>query len=153
MADFRQHAAARVLWGILALVVVLAIGLRNARRTMLVLLPGVLAVVIDVALLRLIGERLSLFHLVSLLLVVGISIDYGLFFSREDADAGTRGRTLYGLVVCALSTVSVFGILATSKLPVLNGIGSTVAVGVALSFLAAALLARPVMAQSGSDSA
>ena len=95
------------------------------------------------AVLRLTGQLLSLFHLVSLLLVVGISIDYGLFFSRGDADADLRGRTFHGLSVCVLSTVSVFGILATSRLPVLNAIGTTVAVGVALSFLAAMLLARP----------
>ena len=151
MADFREHAATRVLWGLGAIVLVLALGLRSARRTLLVLLPGVLAIVIDVALLRMSGERLSLFHLVSLLLVMGISIDYGLFFSRADADAGMRGRTFHGLVVCALSTVSVFGILATSDLPVLHAIGSSVAVGVALSFLAAMLLARPAPAPGPSD--
>jgi predicted exporter len=143
MADFRQHAAVRVLWGVLGIVAVLAIGLRSARRTLRVLLPGLLAVLVTVAVLRLGGERLSLFHLVSLLLVVGISIDYGLFFSRGDADAGIRGRTFHGLVVCVLSTVTTFGILSTSQLPVLDAIGGTVAVGVAVSFLAAMLLARP----------
>ena len=152
MADFREHAAIRVLWGVLAIALVLGIGLRSARRTLLVLLPGLVAVVIDVAFLRMLGERLSLFHLVSLLLVVGISIDYGLFFSRGDPDPGMRGRTFHGLVVCVLSTVSVFGILATSRLPVLNAIGSSVAVGVALSFLAAMLLARPGPSPRPADS-
>ncbi|GMQ76672.1 MAG: MMPL family transporter [Gammaproteobacteria bacterium] len=152
MAGFREHAAIRVLWGVLAIALVLWLGLRSARRTILVLLPGLVAVIIDVALLRLTGELLSLFHLVSLLLVVGISIDYSLFFSRGEADAGMRGRTFHGLTVCVLSTVSVFGILATSRLPVLNAIGSTVAVGVALSFLGAMLLARPEPARGSSDS-
>jgi predicted exporter len=142
MEGFREHASIRVLWGILAIALVLALGLRSLRRVLRVILPGFIAVILDVAFLGLMGERLSLFHLVSLLLVVGISIDYGLFFSRGDADASMRGRTFHGLSVCVLSTVSVFGILATSSLPVLNAIGSTVAVGVALSFLAALLLAR-----------
>jgi len=150
MASFREHAATRVLWSILAIALVLWLGLRSARRTLRVLLPGFVAVIIDVAILRLTGELLSLFHLVSLLLVVGISIDYGLFFSRGDADAGMRGRTFHGLTVCVLSTVSVFGILATSRLPVLNAIGTIVAVGVALSFLAAMLLARPARGSSQS---
>lgn len=147
MADFREHAAIRVLWGIAAMVLVLALGLRSARRTLLVLIPGVLAVITDVALLQMAGQRLSLFHLASLLLVVGISIDYGLFFSRADTRAGMRGRTFHGLVVCALSTVSVFGILATSRLPVLNAIGTSVAAGVALSFVAALLLVRAAPAR------
>jgi predicted exporter len=147
MADFREHASTRVLWSLFAIALVLWLGLRSARRTLRVLLPGLVAVIIDVALLRMTGELLSLFHLVSLLLVVGISIDYGLFFSRGDADAGMRGRTFHGLTVCVLSTVSVFGILATSRLPVLNAIGTIVAVGVALSFVAAMLLARTAPAR------
>ncbi|MCK5362792.1 MAG: xanthomonadin transporter, partial [Gammaproteobacteria bacterium] len=151
MADFRGHASTRVLWSILAIALVLWLGLRSARRTLRVLLPGFVAVIIDVAVLRMTGELLSLFHLVSLLLVVGISIDYGLFFSRGDADAGMRGRTFHGLTVCVLSTVSVFGILATSRLPMLNAIGTIVAVGVALSFLAAMLLARPAPAPGSSE--
>ena len=143
MADFRRNAAARVLWGLAAIVLVLLVGLRDAGRTLRVLAPGLLAVLIDVAILRLAGERLTLFHLVSLLLVVGISIDYGLFFSRREAGADMRARTFHGLCICVLSTVMVFGILATSRLPVLNGIGTTVAVGVAVSFVAAMLLSPP----------
>lgn len=149
MADFRRHGATRVLWGLAAIILVLLVGLRSANRALRVLLPGLLAVLLDVAILLLLGERLSLFHLVSLLLVIGIGIDYGLFFSREETDAGMRARTFHGLVVCVLSTVSVFGILATSRLPVLHGIGFTVTVGVAASFLAAMILARPPGARPG----
>ncbi|NIM27964.1 MAG: MMPL family transporter [Gammaproteobacteria bacterium] len=144
MMDFRQHAFGRALWGLLAMVLVLWLGLRSAKRTIAVLAPGLLAVVIDIAALRMTGQLLSLFHLVSLLLVVGISIDYGLFFSRDDAHQRERARTFHGLVVCALSTVAVFGLLATSELPVLRAIGSTVAIGVSLSFVAALVIARPV---------
>jgi predicted exporter len=151
MADFRRHAAGRVLWGLLAMVLVLWLGLRSLRRTLVALAPGLLAIIIDVAVLRMAGQLMTLFHLVSLLLVVGISIDYGLFFSRDDADPAMRGRTFHGLVVCALSTVCVFGLLATSELPVLRAIGSTVAVGVTLSFLAALVLARPVGVRGASD--
>jgi predicted exporter len=152
MSDFREHASSRVLWGILAMALVLWLGLRSAGRTLAVLLPGFVAVIMVVAILRLTGELLSLFHLVSLLLVVGISVDYGLFFSRDDGDAGMRGRTFHGLTVCVLSTVSVFGILATSRLPVLHAIGTVVAAGVALSFLAAMLLARPAPARGSAQS-
>lgn len=143
MGDFRRHGSTRVAWGLAAIVVVLLVGLRDPGRTVRVLLPGLVAVLIDVAVLQLAGERLSLFHLVSLLLVVGIGIDYGLFFSRAEGDAAMRGRTFHGLFICVLSTVSVFGILATSGLPVLHGIGVTVSTGVALSFVAAMALSRP----------
>ena len=151
MRGFREHAFTRVVLGALAIVAVLWLGLRSASRAARVLLPGLLAILVDVALLRLAGEGLTLFHLVSLLLVVGIGIDYGLFFSRDDRDPRMRGRTFHGLVVCALSTVSVFAILATSELPVLDAIGTTVAVGVAASFLAALVLARPAEPRGSVD--
>lgn len=143
MSDFREHAFARVIWGLAAIVAVLWLGLRSPRRALLVVLPGLVAVLVDIAALNIAGERLSLFHLVSLLLVVGIGIDYALFFSRAEDDAHMRGRTFHGLLVCVFSTVAVFGVLATSELPVLRAIGTSVAVGVALSFLAALVLARP----------
>lgn len=151
MRDFREHAFVRAAVGLLAIGAVLWLGLRSMGRTARVLLPGLLAVAVDVAVLRLLGERLSLFHLVSMLLVVGISIDYSLFFSRDDRDPGMRGRTFHGLAVCALSTVSVFAILATSELPVLEAIGTTVAVGVAASFLAALALAPPAPERGPGD--
>jgi len=84
------------------------------------------------------GHLLSLFHLIALLLVMGIGIDYSLFFNRQEVDEEDRQRTLHSLLVCAISTVMVFGILASSEIPVLKAIGLTVSIGVFFSFLAAA---------------
>jgi predicted exporter len=91
------------------------------------------------------GERLSLFHLVSLLLVLGIGVDYGLFFSRPDADPDLRRRTLHALLVCCGSALTVFGMLSTSALPALRAIGLTVTLGVAASFIVALVAARPLL--------
>jgi predicted exporter len=79
---------------------------------------------------------MNLFHLISLMLVLGIGIDYSLFFSREAGDDRTCRATLHALTLCALSTVSVFAILAVSSIPVLHAIGLTVAIGVSMSYLA-----------------
>jgi predicted exporter len=46
-------------------------------------------------------------------------------------------------VVCVLAAVLVFGLLATSALPVLRAIGLTVALGVALHFCLSIQMARP----------
>jgi predicted exporter len=87
------------------------------------------------------GEvQLTIFHLVALMLVVGIGIDYSLFFSRQEASTEDSRRTFHALAVCALSTSSVFAILASSAIPVLNAIGLTTAIGVIVSFLAAMVL-------------
>ena len=153
MSSFRERALIRVSWGALVIALVLWVGLRDPRRVLLVMLPGLCAIVVDIALLLQLGETLSLFHLVSLLLVLGISIDYGLFFSRGDDSVEMRVRTFHGLTVCVVSTVTVFGVLAWSELPVLGAIGATVAIGVTVSFATAMLLAQHALPRRASATA
>ena len=140
---FRTETLQRIQWASLLIIVVLAIGVRSARGLLAALLPVSLAIIVTMAILLVAGQSLSLFNLVALLLVFGIGIDYGLFFSREENDAPMRRRTFHALSICAISTVSVFGILSFSAVPVLQDIGITVWLGVLLSFVFSYLLAQP----------
>jgi predicted exporter len=133
---FRQAALTHLGWGALLIILLIGLAGRSLRRLVQVVLPLSAALALTLALQHALGERLSLFHLTSLLLVAGIGIDYGLFFSRRDS-ASERGRTLHALSVCAISTVTVFAILALSQLPVLHAIGSTVFIGVSAAYLLA----------------
>lgn len=137
---------ARVL-GVLALaagLLVLTIGLalRSWRRSVRVLAPMALSLLLSVAVLRAAGVELNLFHLVSLMLAAGLGLDYALFFERAGTEPRERRRTLHAILVCAGSTGLVFGVLGLSSIPVLRAIGSTVALGVAANFLLALLIAR-----------
>ena len=144
VADFRDATLVRLSWGALLITLALWLGLKSLRRVLAVLLPVLLAIVMDVAVLLCLGERLSLFHLVSLLLILGIGLDYSLFFSRSGDDPAVRRRTFHALLVCSGSTLAVFGMLALSALPVLKFIGQTVAIGVLTSFCMALTLARVI---------
>jgi len=95
-----------------------------------------------VALLLLLGKKLSLFNLVALLLVVGIGLNYALFFNRPQSGDEEQRRTLLSLAVCSATTLSAFGALAFSETPVLNAIGITVTLGTVLSLLLAAALSK-----------
>lgn len=126
--------------GLAAMTLLLWWGLRDAAMVGRVLVPPLLAILFVVTFLTVIGERLSLFHLVSLLLVLGIGLNYALFFNRPFADAEEQRRTWLSLTVCMLATLSAFGALAFSRTPVLHAIGLTVALGAAGSLLMAAIL-------------
>ncbi|MFZ1642341.1 MAG: hypothetical protein WAV07_13120, partial [Candidatus Contendobacter sp.] len=145
VAGFRDATLIRLGWGVALIVAVVWVGLRSWRLVAAALLPVALALIFTVAALLALDERLSLFHLVSLLLVLGIGVDYGLFFSRPGADPDLRRRTLHALLVCCGSALTVFGMLATSALPALRAIGLTVSLGVAASFIAALVAARPLL--------
>ena len=139
---FRREALAQAGWGAALIVVLLAVGLRSGARALHVALPAAAALILTVAVLVVFGERLSVFHLVALLLVLGIGLNYALFFERVAVDDDDRARTRLSLAVCSTSTIVTFGFLALSSTPVLHAIGSTVALGAVLALLMSALWAR-----------
>ncbi len=125
-------------FALLSLVMVAA----GARRAMLILPPVILGLVATVAVLRLLGIELTLFHLIALMLAAGLGMDYALFFGHADAGDDQR-RTLHAVLISAISTALVFGLLATSSIPVLKAIGLTVGIGVVAQFALSLLMARP----------
>lgn len=121
--------------------------LRSPASLLAVLLPVPLALFADLVVLSLLGQRVSLFHLVSLLLVVGTTNDYSLFFNRADPDPINRKQNCRALLLCWATTVAGFGLLSLSSLYVLKAIGSTLTIGVTAGLLFAALLAVPDLPQ------
>jgi predicted exporter len=137
----REHILRSVAVALLALISVVVTALRRPRRVLRVIVPLALALAVVVAVLRTAGVSLDLFALISLVLVAGLGLDYALFFERAGIAPDERRRTLHAVLVCAASTLTVFGLLATSSLPVLRSIGFTVGLGVLASFLFAVWLA------------
>jgi predicted exporter len=133
--SYRHEAVSHALIGAAAIVVLLLGALRSPRRVVFVLLPLVAAVVVTTSVILVSGTRLSIFHLVGLLLVVAVGSNYALFFDRETISLLDRGRTLVSIIFANVSTMIGFGILSLSSVPVLDAIGSTVALGAFLSLV------------------
>jgi predicted exporter len=143
LGAYRERALA--LWGLgLGLIVVaLFLHLRSAARVLHVIAPIAAAVAATLAVLLAAGTKLTLFHLIAALLVVGVGSNYALFFEREPPDEAERRATAVTVMVCAATTILVFALLAGSHVPVLRMMGSTVAIGVSLSLAFSAFIARP----------
>lgn len=133
--SYRQEALVLLGWGALALIAVLMTGLRSLQALLRVVVPVALSVLATIVLLVATGGALSLFNMLSLLLVAGIGLDYALFFNRYSAVMEDRAKTLQAIIICSGTTICVFAALAMSEMPVLRGIGLTVTVGAFLSLL------------------
>jgi predicted exporter len=142
---YRQEALILALLGSVAITVLLAVGLRSVRSVTVVVIPLTAAVVITMALLTALGQQLSIFHLVGLLLVVGVGSNYSLLFERPEPSEVLRERTVASVTIANLCTVIGFGILSFSSIPVLHGIGMTVAIGAFLSLVFSAVLGRHLL--------
>jgi predicted exporter len=143
LSVFRDEAFSLLALGsgvILLLLAAFRYPLLGIARIFLVL---ALSIVITMAMLSLAGEKLTMLHILAALLVVGLGLDYTIFFSWPDADEQQRSRTRQALLVCMASTVLVFGLLAGSAIDLLRAIGLTVALGAGATFAAAyAILSR-----------
>ena len=136
----------RMLWSLavaaVLLIAVVSLALRDARRAVRVLAPMLLTTLIIVTVLQASGVSLTLFHLIALILAAGLGLDYALFFEHAAHDPAEQRRTLHAILVCSLSTLMVFALLATSSLPVLQAIGTTVSIGVVSNFVLAMLMTQ-----------
>ena len=142
MMEYRDRTVQLLGWGAVAIAVALGIGLKSIPQLWRVLVPIVAGLIVVTGIVNLSGESLSLFHVATLLLVIGLGLDYALFFNRAEDHGEGRRRTVFGLLVCSTTTILVFGVLAFSTIPVLHAIGMTAACGSLCCLLFAGCLAE-----------
>jgi predicted exporter len=131
-ARYLQQAAWQAGLGAAAVVALLALTLKSARRLGEVLLPVAAATVVVLAALAASGDALGILHLVGLLLTVAIGSNYALFFAHLRRAPAVDVDTLASLLLANLTTVIAFALLATSRIPVLHAVGIVVAPGALL---------------------
>ena len=141
VASYRTRILQALLVASLLLVLTITIALRSVRRAFHVLAPMTLATFLVLAVERVAGIEISLFHLVALILAGGLGLHYALFFERDTGDPAEQRRTLHATIVCVLSALLVFGMLAWATIPVLRAIGLTVSLGVVFHFCLSILMA------------
>jgi predicted exporter len=122
--------------------VLLYAGLRSVALVLRAAAPVAAAVIMTTATLLAVGERLTIFHLVAMLLVVGVGLNYALFFNRERRDEAERDLTLLAVFLAYAATLLAALALAFSVTPVLRAIGVTTALGATFAFVASAALSR-----------
>ena len=139
VSTYREEMINFLSVGVVAIMIILVFALRSPKACLRVLFPVATTTLAVVAVLHSVDERLSLFHLASILLVVGIGLDYALFFNRDHESETERIQTIFAVLVCSVTTILVFGLLALSQTPVLHSIGSTAALGAFCCFLFSSL--------------
>lgn len=140
-SGYLHEAITLSLGGLAVIVALLLVVFRSPARVLRTIAPLAAAVVTVTAGLALLGQQLIILHLIGLLLVVAVGSNYALFFDRPDADAPIAPRTLASMLLANLTTVAGFGLLAFSNVSILQAMGATVAPGVILALMYAAIFA------------
>lgn len=136
MRDYRGGAIKTVSFAALIIVVLLWLQRRQPSQVLWIAMSVASGLLLTIAVVTAMHNQLTVIHLVALLLVTGLGLDYALFLSRTESDA-ERDASNKAVLACAVSTTVAFGILAGSSIPVLKFLGLTVAAGSASNYLVA----------------
>ena len=134
-AEFRSTSLRQVLVGSFLVALVLLLRYRAWRPALASILPSLLVVVVLLGGFAAFGVETNLLHVISLMMVMGMGVDYGIFLVDTHHDRRAFGSTMLSLLLSCLTTVFVFGALAISEHPALRAMGVTTGVGVLLAFL------------------
>jgi predicted exporter len=137
-ARFRVQTLQAILIGHGLILLILFFRYRRIRPVLATLIPAVLAGAATMGVLGILRVDTNLLHVLSLLMVLSMGVDYTVFLVEcgREKDIGPTTTSLWG---AAVTTMLSFGLLALSRTQALRAIGLTVGIGTALSFLLAPL--------------
>jgi uncharacterized protein len=117
----------------LAMALLVGLFFRSLAAIVAVLAP-VLAALAAMALFCLSqGSELNTMHLLMAIMVIGLSVDYGIFVVCAGL-ARSRGSSARAVAICAASSLLGFGVLAFAVHPALHALGVTVLVGIGVAW-------------------
>ena len=131
LSDYRKRTS-----GLLMLAYVLIFGLlsilKGIKKATWLLLPTLTATVVSLGLLGFFNQPISLFHILALFLILGIGVDYALFYESAGSNPTITG---HAVLISAISTLLSFGSLALSQTPAMQWFGLMVFLGILMTAL------------------
>ncbi len=136
-SDYRVRTLELVGAGLIAVFAMVWFRYRRLRLALAAFLPALFAAIATLGLLGLLGMQANLMHLVALLLILSIGVDYGVFMVEHRRMSEGLSATFLSIVVACGTTMLSFGLLAMSSNPALRALGTAVGAGVVLAMLLA----------------
>jgi hypothetical protein len=142
---------------IVLVVVYLLIQFRSLTDSLLSILPALFSMICLLAFMRLFGQKLNMVNLISIPLLIGIDVDYGIFLvslarvaQRGDGNDWERHvfASCQAILLCGATTVLGFGSLAFTSVPAIRSLGWAVGVGVISCLVGTLFLLFPILARS-----
>ncbi|MBU0538927.1 MAG: hypothetical protein KKF24_00540 [Gammaproteobacteria bacterium] len=119
-----------------AFLIIFSLGIIAIYRTRAAAPLAALSITITASIALGAGGGISLFHILALLLVIGLSVDTSIFY----LELGLNTETWLAASLAAITSILAFGLLALSDVPVLHQFGSVVFAGLVCTWLISPLV-------------
>lgn len=134
LGNYRKHMTLWVLIAVAVATVIMVLRYRSAVWR--IITPSLMGSCVALLLINSIAGGINLFHMMALLLVLGVGLDMGIFLH----DASHRKETWAAVTLSALTSLLAFGLLALSTTPVLHHFGLAVLLGLSITWLITPLM-------------
>lgn len=110
-------------------------------RAIWISIPPLLAATCSISIISLLGYPINLFNILALFLVLGIGVDYSIFYEETNRNRSMNNNVIsLAVLLSSATTILSFGLLAFSRFPFLKSFGLTVLIGITLSYLLSPLV-------------
>jgi predicted exporter len=133
--DVRRNTIAMLALGFLLVGLTLFARYRSPRLVLAALVPAFLGGAGAVIVVGAAFGALNLLHLVAVLLVLSMGVDYGIFMVEGRRNRDERVSSLVSVATATSTTLLSFGLLALSTSPALRALGATITVGLTLTMI------------------
>jgi len=123
--DFKRF----LLYATLIVLFLLILLFRNIKKIIIALLPVLTGLIFMFGMMSFLEISLNLFNIVAIILVIGLSVDYGIFMTCHCFEIQNKS-TITAVFVSGLTTIAGFGTLVLGSHPSLHSIGLTVLLGI-----------------------
>ncbi len=124
--------------------IITLISFRSLRATAAVLAPVISALSAMAVFSAVTGRELNMMHLLMGIMVIGLSVDYGIFtvYSKRKQSSNS---SLLAVSICAISSLIGFGVLSFAQHPALSALGVTVLIGIGAAWPTAILVSPAII--------
>lgn len=134
----RQSATWLLVLALMLVAALVVLRYRKLSHLSLILVP-LSAIGATLLVLAMVGQALTLFHIMAMFLVLGLGMDY-VIFAAEITDR--QDHTLQAITLSAITSLLSFGLLSLSNLPIVSAFGTTVLIGNTVNLIGAIVLSH-----------
>lgn len=138
LVNFEKNGILLLLSSILIIYLLLLFVYKSFKYAFCSILPAISSLIICFGLTVILKNDFNIMHFVGCILIVGIGVDYGIFITnvlKEKSTVKEIKITIESNLICALSTLASFGVLALCRHNTLFSLGITMFAGILFSFL------------------
>ena len=141
-----------ILAAVLIVAVYLLLHFRSITDALLAVLPTLCSLACLLSIAKMTGAKMNLANIVSIPLLIGIDVDYGIFLVSVARRTRTRAELLdrvsassLAVILCAAATLLGFGSLAFTSVPAIRSLGWAVGIGVTSCAIASLFFLLPLL--------